>query len=452
VTLQLTWLDQANNPTNVTMEPGPDGHYRVSGNFLSQPGMWLIRVAARRASGTADAAFPFYQAGDSDNGAIDPNAQQILKLSDARMNTLKTLGATQVLADGNGGSATTRYEYQAPDRLLYQVVGGMESIAVGATQYDLENNSWTSRARADPFVFPGFDDVSQAKEINLGRTDNLGGAPMQIVETTTGAGDSAIRYAFWIGVDDHLVHQYIMVAPSHFMIEYYSDYDTPFEINVPTPGSFAQNQEIDGLNVTMSVVPHAAGVSDFDVALSDPSGRPIENATRVMLVTGMANMTHEANSILAQPSGGGHYAAQGPWIYMAGPWHVGLVVQTSDNQTRTASFAFNVAENSGPVESQRIDNSPTPVEQVNVLVYAGSLVPANQDIDAGQTVRVTAMLMEPDKARCAGKLTLPELGLSTSFGDAGLAELQFVAPRTAQLRASCGNDGLVLAIKNPSDS
>jgi hypothetical protein len=61
------------------------------------------------------------------------------------------------------------------------------------------------------------------------------------------------------------------------------------------------------------------------------------------------------------------------------------------------------------------------------------------------------MLMEPDKARCGGKMALPELGLAAPFGDAGLAELQFAAPRSAQLRFSCGNDVLAIAIKNPLD-
>ncbi len=341
---------------------------------------------------------------------------------------------------------TTQYEYQSPDRLHYQVVGGTESIAIGGTQYDQDNETWTSRARVDPFAFPSFDNTSPAKTVTLGGTDNLNGAPMQIVESTTGSGDSATNYAFWIGMDDHLVHQYAMVAPAHFMLQYYSDYNAPMDIQPPTVGALVQQQQADGLTSELSVVPRAADVSDFDVALTDAAGKPVNAAPRVMLVTAMTNMQHPANSLLAQPAGGGHYRARGPWIYMGGPWQIGVVAQLADQQTRSAAFHFNVPENSGPVVSQKVEDSPSPVLQINLLVYASSIVPDRADIQANQPVRVTAMLMEPDQTRCGGKMTLPELGLAATFSDAGLGELQFAAPRTAQVRATCSADGLVLAI------
>lgn len=446
-TLEFTWLDQNGNPTPVNLTAGADGHYRASGNFLSQPGMWLMRVIAQRQSGELVALFPFYQAGNqAGSQANDARARQVLQQSDAQMNTLKTLRATQDLADGNGGSATTQYEYQAPDRLLYQVIGGIESIAIGATQYDLQNGVWASRARVDPFAFPSFDNVSQANGIRLGRTDTLNGAPMQIVESTLGSGDTATRFAFWIGATDRLVHQYAMVAPSHFMMQYYLDYNAPLDIPTPTVGEIDLRQQVAGMNVELSVLPRAAGVSDFDVRLTDASGPPVDNASRVMLVTGMTNMTHEANSVRALPAGGGHYRASGPWIYMGGPWQIGLVVQTADKNTRTAAFQFNVPENNGPVVSQRIDNSPSSVQQINELVYAGTVVPDQTNVTAQQSVRVTAMLMAPDQTRCGGKMTLPELTLTTNFSAAGIAELEFAAPRTAQVRATCASDGLVLAI------
>jgi len=232
-TLELTWLDQNVNSTRVAMEAGTDGHYRAAGSFLAQPGMWLIRVTAQRAGETASTAFPFYEPGASARGTIDPRALQVLKQSDAQMNTLKSLKAVQELNDGKNGSVTTRYEYQAPDRLHFQVVGGTESIAIGGTQFDRDDGVWVSRPRVDPFVFPSFDDTSQANEIRLGRTDNLNGAPMQLVETTTGTGDAKTNYVFWIGTDDHLIHQFAMVAAAHFMMQYYFDFNAPLGIQAP---------------------------------------------------------------------------------------------------------------------------------------------------------------------------------------------------------------------------
>ncbi len=248
-TLELIWLDQDSNSTRVNMDAGAGGHYRAAGNYLSQPGMWLIRVTAQRKGGNLVVAFPYYQAGnESASTANDPRALQILKQSDAQMNTLKSLRAIQDLADGRVGSVTTRYEYQAPDRVRFQVVGGMESIAIGGTQYDQDSQTWTSRARVDPFVFPNFNNATQAKEVRLGRTDTLDGAPMQVDESTTATGDSRTDYAFWIGTDDHLVHQFAMVAPAHFMMQYYSDYNAPIDIQAPTVGAFVQSQQADGLS------------------------------------------------------------------------------------------------------------------------------------------------------------------------------------------------------------
>ena len=274
---------------------------------------------------------------------------------------------------------------------------------------------------------------------------------MQIVQSTTGTGDARVRYAFWIGVDDHAVHQYAMVGPAHFMMQSYSDFNAPLDIQAPMVGATMLRQEVNGTSIALSVLPRAAGVSDFDIGLTDALGKPVDAATRVMLVSGMSNMTHGANSILAQPAGGGHYRASGPWIYMGGLWQVGLVVQLADASTLSARFQLNVPENSGPVESRRVDDSPSAVQQVNELIYSATTVPARVDIEKGKTIRVTAMLMEPDKTRCGGRITLPELGLAASLGGAGLAELQFVAPRSAQLRFSCGNDSLAIALKNQFD-
>ncbi|MDE3090191.1 MAG: copper resistance protein CopC, partial [Chloroflexota bacterium] len=220
-----------------------------------------------------------------------------------------------------------------------------------------------------------------------------------------------------------------------------------FGTTTPTPGSSApvsqttiipvdqnaivQTRQVGGLNITLTATPRAASVSDFDVLLTDAAGNPVDDATRMLLVTGMTNMSHEPNSILAQAAGGGHYRARGPWIYMAGPWQIGLVVTFADGNARTETFRFNVPEIPAPTESVRVDDSPFSVQQVSLLVYPTLMAPTRADIQVKESVRVTAMLMEPDKTRCGGAITLPELGLTTTFTDAGIAELQFVAPRNA---------------------
>jgi copper transport protein len=232
-TLELARLEQDGDSARVEMDAGTDGDFRASGNYLSKPGMWVLRVTAQRRSGEpVQAEFPFYQAGD-EFSTRDPRARQILQQSDAAMNALTSLRAVQELNDGKFGAVTTHYEYAAPDRLRFQVSGGMESIAVAAKQFDRDNGTWSARSRVDPFVFPNFDNAGQASAVRLGRTDTLGGAPMQIIETAAPSGDETVHYAFWIGTNDHLVHQFAMVAPGHYMMQYYFDYNAPVDIQAP---------------------------------------------------------------------------------------------------------------------------------------------------------------------------------------------------------------------------
>lgn len=84
-----------------------------------------------------------------------------------------------------------------------------------------------------PYVFPNFQDSAQAKTARLGGTENLNGVPTRIVETVAVFSGEEVRYAFWIGTEDHLIHQSAMVAPGHYMIEYYSDYNAPIQIDPP---------------------------------------------------------------------------------------------------------------------------------------------------------------------------------------------------------------------------
>jgi mono/diheme cytochrome c family protein len=121
---------------------------------------------------------------------------------------------------------------------------GAVSIAVGPVQYDRDKNGqWTQRQRIDPFVFPKFDMAVQATNAKLGRQETLSGEPAQIVRfkipDANGPGE---QFAEWISTKDHRLLQLAMVAPSHFMMQYYVDYDSlqiavtaPPNVQVATP-------------------------------------------------------------------------------------------------------------------------------------------------------------------------------------------------------------------------
>ncbi len=234
VIFEFTLLDQDVGVTRVNVDDNREGHYIASGNYLALPGMWRVKTIVRR-RGVEDvtAVFPFYAAGAPPATANDPRALELLKQADAQMNMLKSLRTIQDLNDGANGVVTTRYEYQAPDRVRFQIVGEGESVAIGETQYYRDQERWTARARPDPFAFPKFNNAGLVSMASLGRAEVLDGTPTEIVEVTFSSSAGDVRYAYWIGTEDHLIHQYAMVAPAHYMMEYYFDYNAPVKIEAP---------------------------------------------------------------------------------------------------------------------------------------------------------------------------------------------------------------------------
>lgn len=148
------------------------------------------------------------------------------------MNQLTSLRSVQELNDGLHGEVTTQYEYQAPDRMHLQIVGEGESIAIGATQYYFEQGVWQKQARVYPLVFPSFANARQVGTARIGRTETLDGKAMQVV-VGTDATSANIHYASWISSEDFRLYKFAMVAPAHFMIQSYFDYDAPVQIAVP---------------------------------------------------------------------------------------------------------------------------------------------------------------------------------------------------------------------------
>jgi copper transport protein len=233
VIYEFTLLDQDIGVTRVNVDSGSQGHYLASGSYLTIPGMWRVRVIVRRA-GVEDVAatFPFYRAGPTP-GASDSSALDLLKQADSQMNRLKAMRSVEELNDGENGVVVTRMEFQAPDRVHTMVEGGSETIAIGTTQYFRESSGWTSLSRPELYVFPSFNNAGLASGGRFGREETLDGVSTQIVDVdfTSSAGDT--HFAYWVGKDDRLIHQYAMVAPSHYMIESNRDFNAPVQIDAP---------------------------------------------------------------------------------------------------------------------------------------------------------------------------------------------------------------------------
>ncbi|MGB8647422.1 MAG: copper resistance protein CopC, partial [Anaerolineae bacterium] len=239
VIFNFTLLDSDAGTQNFNADPGAEGHYTVSGNYITLDGMWRIRVIVRR-KGIEDTSveFPFYRAPRGSATPTDtPPARTLLVQAEAWMNNLTSLRSTQYLNDGANGVLITDSEFQAPDRLRFTLRGEGTSIAIGREQYFEQSGAWTASARAVPYVFPKFDLSKQAMWVAPGRSENAtDGEPAQIVRFAipNSSGTAGIQYAYWLSTQDGRLLQYAMVTDAHYMFEYYHDPNAP-DIQIIAP-------------------------------------------------------------------------------------------------------------------------------------------------------------------------------------------------------------------------
>ena len=259
VIVQFTFLDQDEGITTEIAQAKGDGHYVVSRNDITLPGMWKLHVVVRRA-GVDDVTvdFPVYRAGPNAQIATsDPNALQTLQASEAAMNQLQSLRSRQDLNDGSNGAVVTDYEYHSPDAMRFDVRGEASSIAIGANQYYQDKNgNWTERARVDPFVFPQFNASTQAQDVQLGRPDILNGLETQVVRYVIpdASGGAGTQFAQWVSNQDHRLIQLAMVAPSHYMMQYYLDYNSP-QISIAAPPNAARETPVSPATAANTAAP-----------------------------------------------------------------------------------------------------------------------------------------------------------------------------------------------------
>lgn len=232
VIFQFMYLNEDTGLQNVNAEPRADNHFVAEGNYLPLEGMWKIQVAVRR-QGMDDqiVSFPYYIAPSE---ASQPNAVMTAQLELQRaqdaMNQLTTLRSEQQLNDGANAVAVSLYEYQAPDKTKFEIVGQGTSIAIGADQYYQDKNGqWTQRARVENFVFPNFDFATTAQATQMGRADQVGSRAAQIIlfNTPNTSGTELIHYAYWLDNETRQVLQFAMATTSHYMMQYYSDFNDP---------------------------------------------------------------------------------------------------------------------------------------------------------------------------------------------------------------------------------
>lgn len=241
VIFSFTYLEKDTGAQNVNADAAADNQYKVEGNFLSLEGMWKIQVTVRR-KGLDDqkTEFPYFiEPASAASTTPAPDAQALLVQAQKKMNSLTALKSQQDLNDGVNGVVTSLYDYQAPDKTNFSIVGQGQSTAIGSDQYyQNKDGTWTLKARVENFVFPSFNFADTAQNTHLGRADKIGDVPAQIVmfDTANTSGTELIHYAYWLADDDKRVLQFGMDTASHYMIQTYADFDGK-DINITAPAN-----------------------------------------------------------------------------------------------------------------------------------------------------------------------------------------------------------------------
>ena len=249
VQFSFSMLEQPVDLPVMTATPGADGRWSLPSAPLTVQGWWSADVQVTgRTIQPAETTFYFLVpdptlAGATQEPPTDQRALDVFKGAIKRITELKSMRTVEALSDGVGNSVVTNYTFVAPDKLQYTTAAGDESISIGSVQYDRHTGSdWTRQTRDQPASFPaalpGY--YSGATAIVLGRTQVVDGEPCQIitfaVPALAGERDEA-RYAWWVGVNSHLVRREAMVARYHYMLTRYLDQDAPLQILPPTSAS-----------------------------------------------------------------------------------------------------------------------------------------------------------------------------------------------------------------------
>ena len=155
----------------------------------------------------------------------------LLQRSDVAMNQLQSLAEVQRLVGSSGAGVTATFAYQAPDRLRYQVADGLQSIAIGDTQYYLvEGQAWEKTQRASTLHWPNFSYATDASDAKVEGIEVLDGEPCAVISFKTPQVD---LYRQWIGLTSGWLRRQQMFAPGHNMVSTFAQFNEPAEIVAP---------------------------------------------------------------------------------------------------------------------------------------------------------------------------------------------------------------------------
>lgn len=234
--LRLRKLDvQATSPPLALQEETP-GTYAAEGAYLSEAGFWEVEVVLRR-RGRPDEVTWFPLRLGSFQLASDLEAFRLLRRAQEAFEALRTWRETEQITDGAGNVVVTRYTYQKPDRLAFEVSGGLQGVLVGRERFVRTERGWQKDQLPEPFVARGPALYMQNPlRAALGRQEPC---PWDSAEPCRAvlweSPDGLASFAAWVGTRTYRVYRLLMWAPAHAMTSVLQDFDAPLRVDRPVP-------------------------------------------------------------------------------------------------------------------------------------------------------------------------------------------------------------------------
>jgi copper transport protein len=167
-----------------------------------------------------------------------PDGTQLLAKAQQRMHQLHAYRIDETLSSGRA-VVTTRYVFEAPDRMEATGSGGGSQIIIDTTRYLRERPGakWQPQQGGPPFSVPTFiwDYFKPFVDVRVVGTARVGGVRTRVISFTDGQPGTPIWFRLWIDPTG-LVRQAQMRAPGHFMDHRLYDFDGPIDIKAPVPG------------------------------------------------------------------------------------------------------------------------------------------------------------------------------------------------------------------------
>ncbi|MFN3286241.1 MAG: CopD family protein [bacterium] len=236
VVLRLRKLDEEGSAPAVLLQPRSDGSYAAEGTQLGLAGFWELEVVLR-ARGKPDRTVWFPLRLGTFQLRSDLEAFRFLRRAQEAVERLRTWRETEQITDGAGNVVVTRYTYQRPDRLAFEVVGGMQGVLIGRDRFVRTDRGWQRDTLPEAFTARGPALYMQNPlRAALGRQEPCPYDPTEPCRAVLWESpDGLASFGAWVGTRTHRVYRLLMWAPAHAMSTVLEGFNAPVRVEPPGP-------------------------------------------------------------------------------------------------------------------------------------------------------------------------------------------------------------------------